>query len=90
MAAARGFDNLFEKPPSTSLETKTRSAAELREISDHLLMLAVRDGNLDKLGLLFEKYHRQLYNFFRKQVADPLLCEDFVQEVYRASNARSE
>ena len=54
----------------------------MREISDHLLMLAVRDGNLDKLGLLFEKYHRQLYNFFRKQVADPLLCEDFVQEVF--------
>ena len=54
----------------------------MREISDHLLMLAVRDGDLDKLGLLFEKYHKQLYNFFRKQVGDPLLCEDFVQEVF--------
>ena len=54
----------------------------MSEITDHQLMLAVRDGDLDKLGHLFEKHHRQLYNYFLKQVANPELCEDFVQEVF--------
>lgn len=52
------------------------------ENTDHQLMLAVRDGDLDKLGYLFEKYHKQLYNFFRRQVQDPQSCEDSVQEVF--------
>jgi RNA polymerase sigma-70 factor (ECF subfamily) len=51
-------------------------------MTDHQLMLAVRDGDLDKLGHLFEKYHKQLYSFFRRQAADEQLCEDFVQEVF--------
>jgi RNA polymerase sigma-70 factor (ECF subfamily) len=51
-------------------------------MTDHQLMLAVRDGDLDKLGHLFEKYHKQLYNFFRRQTEDSQLCEDFVQEVF--------
>jgi len=45
-------------------------------------MLAVRDGDLDKLGHLFEKYHKQLYNFYLRQVEDRLTCEDMVQEVF--------
>jgi RNA polymerase sigma-70 factor (ECF subfamily) len=51
-------------------------------MTDHQLMLAVRDGDLDKLGHLFEKYHKQLFNFFRRQTEDQQLCEDFVQEVF--------
>jgi len=54
----------------------------LREMTDHQLMIAVRDGDLDKLGHLFEKYHKQLFNFFRRQTEDVQLCEDFVQEVF--------
>jgi RNA polymerase sigma-70 factor (ECF subfamily) len=50
--------------------------------SDHQLMQAVREGDLDKLGYLFEKYHKQLYNFFLRQVENPELSEDFVQEVF--------
>ena len=46
-------------------------------------MLAVRDGDLDKLGHLFEKYHKQLYNYYLRQVSDRLVCEDMVQEVWR-------
>jgi RNA polymerase sigma-70 factor (ECF subfamily) len=46
------------------------------------MMTAVRDGDLDKLGYLFEKYHKQLYNFFLRQVRDSQSCEDMVQEVF--------
>jgi RNA polymerase sigma-70 factor (ECF subfamily) len=45
-------------------------------------MLAVRDGDLDRLGHLFEEHHRQLYNYYLKQVRSPELSEDFVQEVF--------
>ena len=49
---------------------------------DHELMLAVRDGDVDKLGTLFEKHHKHLYNFFLKQTQNPALSEDFVQDVF--------
>ncbi|UCH83815.1 MAG: RNA polymerase sigma factor [Candidatus Latescibacterota bacterium] len=45
-------------------------------------MSAVRDGDLDKLGYLFEKYHKQLYNYFLRQLGDPQSSEDIVQEVF--------
>jgi len=54
----------------------------LPDNSDHLQMLAVREGDLDKLGPLFEKYHQQLFGYFQRQLRDPQLCEDVVQEVF--------
>jgi RNA polymerase sigma-70 factor (ECF subfamily) len=45
-------------------------------------MLAVRDGDLDKMGVLFEKYNKQLYNFFLKQTRDAQASEDMVQEAF--------
>jgi RNA polymerase sigma-70 factor (ECF subfamily) len=45
-------------------------------------MLAVRDGDLDKLGVLFERHHRPLYNFFLKQSMRPDSAEDLVQDVF--------
>lgn len=52
------------------------------ELNDHQLMLAVRDGDLDKLGILFEKYQKQMYNFFFKQTKDAHTSEDMVQEAF--------
>lgn len=52
------------------------------ELNDHHLMLAVRDGDLDKLGILFGKYQKQLYNFFLKQTRDPQTSEDMVQDAF--------
>lgn len=49
---------------------------------DHHLMLAVKDGDLDKLGQLFEKYHKPLYHFFMRQIRSPQACEDLVQDVF--------
>jgi RNA polymerase sigma-70 factor (ECF subfamily) len=56
--------------------------SQLLETSDHELMLAVRDGDLDKLGDLFERYNKQLYNFFLRQTKNPQTSEDMVQEAF--------
>ena len=44
-------------------------------------MLKVKDGNLDQLGLLFERYHRLLYRFFQNYHQRPE-CQDLVQTVF--------
>jgi len=51
-------------------------------MTDHQMMLAVRDGDLDKLGYLFEKHHLRLYNFYLRQLGNAQLSEDMVQEVF--------
>ena len=50
--------------------------------TDHQLMLTVRNGNIEKLGLLFEEYHKKLYNYFQRQTANYHESEDLVQEVF--------
>jgi RNA polymerase sigma-70 factor (ECF subfamily) len=50
--------------------------------SDHELMLAVRDGDLPKLGDLFERHHRPLYGFFVHLTGDRISSEDLVQLVF--------
>ena len=49
---------------------------------DRELMMAVRSGDLDKLGVLFERHHKSLYNFFLKQSLRPDSAEDLVQDVF--------
>ena len=49
---------------------------------DHELMMAVRDGELDRLGFLFEKHNKSLYNFFLRQTGDTQTSEDLVQDVF--------
>ena len=50
--------------------------------SDNALMLKVKDGDLDKLGLLFERYHRRLYHFFYRLTHRRDVSEDLVQSVF--------
>ncbi len=50
--------------------------------SDNHLMLQVRDGDVDKLGLLFDRYHVVLYNFFVRMSKCKTTSEDLVQEVF--------
>lgn len=45
-------------------------------------MVKVRDGDLDKLGLLFERYKRPLFTFFVGMVRDRELSEDLVQNTF--------
>lgn len=45
-------------------------------------MEKVRDGDLDKLGLLFQRYKRPLYGFFYGMNKDQELSEDLVQNTF--------
>jgi RNA polymerase sigma-70 factor (ECF subfamily) len=45
-------------------------------------MIQVRDGDLAKLGLLFERYHLRLFNFLSRVTGDRSAAEDLVQDVF--------
>jgi len=45
-------------------------------------MLAVRDGDIDGLGELFERHHRCLYAFCLHLASQPAAAEDIVQNVF--------
>jgi RNA polymerase sigma-70 factor (ECF subfamily) len=45
-------------------------------------MRAVRDGDLAKLGPLFERYHVRLFDFLTRVTGDRTVAEDLVQEVF--------
>jgi RNA polymerase sigma-70 factor (ECF subfamily) len=47
-----------------------------------MLMRGVRDGEVAKLGLLFERHHGGLFDFFCRTVGDRPAAEDLVQEVF--------
>jgi len=50
--------------------------------ADEDIMRDVRDGNLQLLGSLFERYQVPLFNFFLRQTWDRALSEDLVQDVF--------
>ena len=50
--------------------------------ADHLVMLAVREGDVERIGVLFDRHHRMLFNFFLRLTANRGLSEDLVQEVF--------
>jgi RNA polymerase sigma-70 factor, ECF subfamily len=51
-------------------------------VTDETLMLAVRDGEVAKLGLLFDRYHAPLFEFLSRTTGDRLAAEDLVQDVF--------
>lgn len=72
-------------PPLFSMVTSAEPmipVASPAELSDHELMLAVRDGEIGRLGNLFERYHGPLYGFFVRMTAQRTLSEDLVQLVF--------
>lgn len=54
----------------------------LDSISDKALMMKVKDGDLDKLGLLFERYNYRLFGFFYRLTLRRDISEDLVQGVF--------
>jgi RNA polymerase sigma factor (sigma-70 family) len=50
--------------------------------TDNQLMLQVRDGDMDKLGILFERYKKKLFNYFVRIMGNRNISEDLVQEVF--------
>nr|WP_299071040.1 RNA polymerase sigma factor [uncultured Allomuricauda sp.] len=54
----------------------------MKEPSDEILMQKVAGGNLDLLKVLFDRYHKHIYNFLHKMSGDPMLSEDLTQDVF--------
>jgi len=50
--------------------------------TDHDLMIAVRAGEIRRLGELFERYNRRLYGFFVRLTNQTSVSEDLVQIVF--------
>lgn len=52
------------------------------EPTDRDLMLAVRKGDFEKFGVLFDRHHQRLFEFFYRLSGDAALSEDLVQDVF--------
>src|ERR1051326_8649344 len=55
---------------------------KLNTLSDEEVMLAVRDGDVSKLGILFDRYHGPLFDFFCRMLSNRTAAEDLVQDVF--------
>lgn len=60
----------------------TENDQTMKLAPDEDLMLEVRNGAGETLGVLFDRYHTPLYNFYSKLTGDRTLSEDLVQEVF--------
>ena len=70
---------LHVQPPPPVVES---APTAVDSPSDHELMIAVRAGEVDKLGELFERHHGPLYGFFVHLTMDRTASEDLVQLVF--------
>jgi len=50
--------------------------------TDENLMQAVRAGDVSKLGVLFDRHHRALFDFFVRMTSNRGTAEDLVQDVF--------
>jgi len=51
-------------------------------VTDEWLMRAVREGDLSRLGVLFERHHGALFDFLYRMIGDRGAAEDLVQDVF--------
>jgi RNA polymerase sigma factor (sigma-70 family) len=54
----------------------------MTSVSDEDVMLQVRNGEVQMLGVLFDRYQAPLFNFYSKMTQDRTVSEDLVQEVF--------
>ncbi len=55
----------------------------MEQFNDEQLMQKVKNGDLDSLAPLFEKYHVKLYNFFLRLTQNKDISRDLTQNVFR-------
>jgi len=53
-----------------------------QNIPDEIVMQNVKDGNLQEMSVLFEKYHLRLYNFFLKMGLNRDASQDLTQNLF--------
>jgi RNA polymerase sigma factor (sigma-70 family) len=51
-------------------------------MTDEIIMEAVKNGNLQQASLLFERYHKKIFNFLARMAMDRELAEDLTQNVF--------
>lgn len=54
----------------------------MQELTNNALMLKVKSGDLDKLGLLYERHKKRLFGFFYNMTSNASLSEDLVHNVF--------
>lgn len=54
----------------------------MQELADNALMLKVKSGDIDRLGLLYERHKKRLFGFFYNMNGNASLSEDLVQNVF--------
>jgi RNA polymerase sigma factor (sigma-70 family) len=54
----------------------------LDTLSDNALMQMVKNGDLDKMSLLFERYHKPLFGFLFRMTGQKESSEDMLQNVF--------
>lgn len=54
----------------------------MQSLSDEDIMWKVCQGKVEQMGLLFERYHVRLYNFYLRTIPDAELCQDLTQTVF--------
>ena len=68
---------MSEPAPSSLRPVRALGAPE-----DQQVMMEVRNGDVEKLGILFERHHRTLFNLFLRLTGNRNLSEDLVQEAF--------
>lgn len=54
----------------------------MQALTDNSLMLKVKSGETDKLGLLYERHKKRLFGFFYNMSGNASISEDLVQNVF--------
>src|SRR5437868_2154456 len=67
-----------QKPPSNQTDESLMQSS----LPDEELMFLVRNGVVEMLGVLFDRYQSPLFNFYCKLTGDRSLSEDLVQDVF--------
>ena len=51
-------------------------------MTDEQIMEAVKNGDLQQASVLFERYHKKIFNFLARMTMDRALAEDLTQNVF--------
>ena len=51
-------------------------------MTDELIMEAVKNGDLQQASVLFERFHKRIFNFLARMTMDRELAEDLTQNVF--------
>jgi len=62
--------------------TTWETRGSLNSFNDEQLMQSVRDKDVTKLGILFERHHKSIYHFFYRWFRNGETSEDLTQEVF--------